>query len=114
MTIEADIVEVLRSSQSAHRAIAAELVKARAENQALERKIADLEASILALEGRADNLVDPSVVQPLLAELARVMAEGYGVLSPRSETERPPVTALAETSPAANPNRNRSSARGWT
>src|ERR1700709_534866 len=112
MTIEADIVEALRTSQGTHAAILAEVVKSRAQNEALKLKIAALEAMAARLEAANVNVVEPAEVKPLIEALGHVLSEGYEVVLAGDEKEPPSDSTLD--GPATPPSHgSRSSARGW-
>ncbi len=138
MTLEADIVEALRTSSAAHQANLAEIAKLRAETAALTAAAVSLEAEIAGLEAEAVNVVEPAAAQPVIDDLLRVVEETFAALRPGAEPAAPspppgPETATAPDTAgpavideppdregpqsndedAATTPRPRSSARGW-
>lgn len=104
MTIEADIVEALRNSRTAHEAVLAELSRIRAANAALENARDELATKVARLEAEAVNVVEAEAVRPAMEELSRLMADVYGIVT--TWLDEDPATGEAT-------QRRRSSARSW-
>lgn len=130
MTLETDILEALRTSHVTHQTILAEIAKLKGETDALRRSAAGLEREVAVLEAAAVDIVEPSVVQPMIDDLmghveamrvalgrpdatpAEAVAPLMASATSAQDAPAAPENVSAATEPGSAP-RPRSSARAW-